>query len=86
MTFDTKPHFESFCWNPVHGLNLSMTFCAFDFLFDVSLVVKQNMFRNIENLFPRRRGLGVKIFVFLLNPRMIGNDVIVTIEAFFNRR
>ena len=86
MTIDTKPHLESFCRNPIHILDLSVAFFAFEVSFDVPLVVEQNMFRKIESLLPWCRGLGVKIFVFLLNPRMIGNDIIVTIEAFFNRR
>lgn len=86
MTIDTKPHFESFGLNPIHILDFSVAFYALDIFFDVPLVVEQNMLRNVEDLFPRRRGLGVEIFVLLLNPRMIGNDVVMTVETFFNRR
>ena len=86
VTCDAESHLKAFPPDTVHGMNWSMALLTLNILFNVSLMVEQNVFGNIENLFPRRRGLGIKIFVFLLNPRMIGNDVIVTIKTFFNRR
>ena len=86
VTIHTEPHFESFGRNPIHGFNGTMALLTLNVLFDVPYVSEKNMFRYIEDFFPRRRGLGVKIFMFLLDPRIIGNDVIMTVKAFFNRR
>jgi len=85
MTFNAESHFESFSPNSIHGLDLSMAFFAFHLFFNVSLMVEQNVFRKIEDFFPGCRRSGVKIFMFLPDPGMIGDDVLVTVEAFFNR-
>jgi len=85
VTFNAESHFESFPPNSIHGLDLSMAFLASDLLFDVSLMIEQDVFRNIEDFFPGCRRPGVKIFMFLLDPGVIGNDVFVTVQAFFNR-
>ena len=86
MTIYTKPHLESFCRNPVHGLNLSMAFLTRNILFDVPNVSEKNMFRYIKDFFPWRRCVRVKILVFLLYPWEISNDIIMTVEAFLDRR
>jgi hypothetical protein len=86
VTIHTEPHFESLCRNPVHGLNLSMALLTLNVLFDVPYVSEKNMFRYIEDFFPRRRCIRIKILMFLFYPWEIGNDVIMTVEAFFNRR
>ncbi len=62
-----------------------MAFFTFDVLFNMPLMIEQNVFGNIEDFFPGGRRPGVKIFMFLLNPGVIGNDVLVTVQAFFNR-
>jgi hypothetical protein len=44
MTLDAEPHLKSFPRETVHGLNLSVTFPALDLLFNVPLMIKQNVF------------------------------------------
>jgi len=85
MTFNAESHLESFSSNSIQGFDLSMAFLTFDFLFNMPLMVEQNVFRNVEDFFPGCRRPGVKIFMFLLNPGVIGDDVLVTVQAFFNR-
>lgn len=85
VTFNAESHFESFSSNSIHGFDLSMAFFTLDFFFNMPLMIEENVFRDIEDLFPGGRRPGVKIFMFLLNPGVIGNDVFVTVQAFFNR-
>jgi len=85
VTFNAESHFKSFSRNSIQGFDLSMAFLTFDFLFNMPLMVEQNVFRNVEDFFPGCRRPGVKIFMFLLNPWVIGDDVLVTVQAFFNR-
>jgi len=85
MTFNAESHLKSFSPNSIHGLNLSMTLLTFDFLFNVSLMIKQNVFRKIEGFFPWCRRPRIKIFMFLSYPGVIGNDVLMTVKALFDR-
>ena len=85
VTIHTEPHFESFGRNPIHGFNGTMALLTLDVLFDVPYVSEKNMFRYVEDFFPWRRRIRIKILMFLLYPWEIGNDVIMTVETFFNR-
>jgi hypothetical protein len=83
---DTKSHFKSYSLDPLHGFNLPMAFSTGYAFSDVTLVVKESKLRNIVNLYPRYWRLCLKIPVFLSYFRMVGNNVRVTVEAFFHRR
>jgi hypothetical protein len=52
---------------------------------DMPLVIEDHMLGQIIDLYPWRRCLSVEIAVLYLNPGMLGDDVIVAMEAFFNR-
>jgi hypothetical protein len=42
--------------------------------------------RQVVDLTPRSRGVGVEIFMFLLNPGMLFDDVVMAVQAQFHRR
>jgi hypothetical protein len=50
------------------------------------LMVEKNMLRDIVNLDPGRGGFGIEIVVLFFDFGMIGDDVFVTVKAFFHRR
>ena len=66
--------------------HLAMTLLAGHFFVDVPLVVEENMLGNVVDLFPWCWTIGIKIAVFLLYPWMFGNDIVMTVKAFLNRR
>ena len=66
--------------------HLAMTLLAGHFFVDVPLVVEENMLGNVVDLFPWCRTIGIKIAVFFLYPWMLGNDIVMTVKAFLNRR
>ena len=86
MTRDAKAHLEIHVFEPVHGFHRTVTFLTGNLLFDMPLVIEKNMFRQIIDLSPRQRGPGIEIPVYLLNLRMIGDDVFMTVETLFHRR
>ena len=67
-------------------LHLSVAFGASDFTVDVALVIKQYMFGHIIKLYPGRWRFGVEVFVFLFDPGMVGDDIIMAVQTFFHRR
>ena len=86
VTIDTKFHFKVDPFDAVHGFDLTMAFLSFDIAVDMSLMVKQNMLGQVIDLAPWGRCLGIEIFMLLLNPGMIGNDIIMAVKTFLNRR
>ncbi len=86
MAIDTKLHLKIFPFEPVHCFYCTMALAAIDFLFDMPLVVEEDMFRDIVDFNPRCRGLRIKINVFFLNLRMRFNNMFMTVKAFFHRR
>jgi hypothetical protein len=86
MAINTESHQEAVFFESVHGLHLPVTLIAKQFLFNVSLMVEEDKLRNIVYLNPRRWSLGVVVFVFLLNPRKILDNVIMAVKAFLHRR
>jgi hypothetical protein len=83
---DTKTHFKSYSLDAVHGFNLPMAFSTGHAFPDMTLVVKESKLRNIVNLYPRYRRLRLKIPMLFSYFRMVGNNVLVTIETLFHRR
>ena len=86
MALHTKPHHEALAFDPVHCLHPTVAFLATDFLPDMSLMVEQDVFRQVVDLAPRGGRLGVEIVVFLFDLGMFGNNVLVTVKAFLHRR
>ena len=85
MAVDAKSHFEPFALYPIHGLNFPVALDARDVLFNVPLVVEQNVFRQIKGFFPRGRRFRVEILMFFQYLRMFRNNVIVAVKTFFHR-
>ena len=52
---------------------------------DVALMVEKHVFRYIVDFDPRRWCPGIEVAMFLFDPGIIGNDVIVAVQAFFHR-
>jgi hypothetical protein len=86
MAFDAKPHVKMFSFDAIVGFHRPVAFLAENLFADVALVVKEHMFSQVIGLAPGCRRLRIEIFMLLLYPGMIGNDVFVTVEAFFHRR
>ena len=51
---------------------------------NVSLMIKQYMLRKIVHFLPRSGDLVVEVPVLLLDPGMVGNDVLVAVQALFH--
>jgi hypothetical protein len=51
----------------------------------VALMIEQYMLREIEHTLPGSRRLVVEVPVLFLDPGMVGNDVLVTVETLFHR-
>ena len=67
-------------------LYLSVTLLAGNLAVDMALMVEEHMLCYVIDLYPWCRCLGIEITVFYLNPRVLGDDVVVTVQAFFHRR
>ena len=63
-----------------------MTLLAGNLAVDMALMVEEHMLCYVIDLYPGGRCLGIEITVLYLNPRVLGDDVVVTVQAFFNRR
>jgi hypothetical protein len=86
MAIDALPHKPSLGGQALRIFHLTMTLPAGNLAVDMTLMIKQHMFRDIINFHPGGRCLGVEITMFHFNPRVIGNDVIVAVQAFLYRR
>jgi hypothetical protein len=62
-----------------------MAVFAFDIAIDVPLMVKKDVLCHQINLYPRRGCLRIVISVFLLYPRMICDDIFMTMKTLFHR-
>ena len=67
-------------------LYLSVTLPAGNLAVDMALMVEEHMLCYVIYLYPGCRCLSIEISMLYLNPRVLGNDVVVTVQAFFNRR
>ena len=86
VAFQAHSHPPGFAGQALQVLHLSMTLLAGNLAVDVTLMVEQDMFGHIIDFYPRRRRLGVEICVLFLNPGMLLNDIIMTVQALFHRR
>ena len=85
VAFQAHPHAPLFVRQPVKVLNLPVAFPAGNFTIDMALMIEQDMLGYIVNLFPRSGGLGIEVFVLLLNPGMFFDDIIVAVQTLFHR-
>ena len=86
VAFDTHPHPPLFVGQPLNVLNLTVAFLAGNFAVDVPLVIEQDVLGHIIYFHPGGGGLGVKVFVLLLDLRVFFNNIIVAVQTLFHRR
>ena len=86
VAINTESHLEAVAFEPVHFLHRTVAFLAGNFFPYVALMIEQYVLRNVVYFLPRGGRLVVEIPVLFLNPGMIGNDVLVTVQTLFHRR
>jgi hypothetical protein len=86
MAVHTEPHLEAVTLESVHFLHRTVAFLAGNFFPYVPLMIEQYVLRNVVYFLPRGGRFVVEIPVLFLNPGMIGNDVLVTVQTLFHRR
>ena len=86
MTRDTLVHVPGFMRQALKVLHLSVAFGAGNFAVNMALVIEQHVLGYVIDFDPGRWRIGVKVFVFLFYPRMIGNYVVMAVQTFFHRR
>ena len=86
MTFDTFAHTPDLGGQALQVLDFTMTFLTGYLFINVALVIEKNMFGYIVDFYPGGTGSGIEILMLLQNPGMLGNDVVVAVQTFFNRR
>jgi hypothetical protein len=85
MAINTESHFKAVTLEPVHGLHRAVALLTGNLLPYVALMIEQYMLREVVHPLPGSRGLVVEIPVLLLDPGMVGNDVLVTVQTLFHR-
>ena len=85
MAINTESHFKALILEPVHGFHCTVALLTGEVFPYVSLMIKQYMLRKVIHFLPWSGDLVVEIPVFLLDPGMVGNDVLVTVETLFHR-
>ena len=73
-------------FEPVGPFYISMACLTLDVLFYMAFMVEHDMLGDIKNFFPRCGRLGIKIIMLFSYFRVVWNDKVVTVKAFFNRR
>lgn len=86
VTLDTLTHAPDFLRQALRFPHLTVTFLTGNFFINMALVIKQHVFGHIIDFYPGCGRTGIKIFVFLLYPGMIGNYIFMAVQAFFDRR
>ena len=85
VAINTESHLEAMTLEPVHGLHRAVALLTSNFLPYVALMIEQYMLRKVVHPLPWSRRLGVEIPMLFLDPGMVGNDVLVTVQALFHR-
>jgi hypothetical protein len=83
---DALAHAPDFVVKPLNLTHLTVALLTGDIAVDVALVVEKHVFRYIVDFDPRRWCPGIEVAMFLFDPGIIGNDVIVAVQAFLHRR
>ena len=86
MTRDTLVHVPGFMRQALRFPHLTVTFLTGNFFINMALVIKQHVFGHIIYFYPWCRCIGVEVFVFLFYPGVVGNNIVVAVQAFFHRR
>ena len=86
VTGDALLHVPYFVRQPVQVLNLAVALLAGYLFVDMPLMVEEDVLRQVVDLTPGGRGVGVEIFMFLLNPGMLFDDVVMAVQTQFHRR
>ena len=81
MTVHTKTHLKIDRDQTIICLNIPVARQAIDLVPDMGLVIKFDMIRDIIDSDPGDRGLGIIIFPFLHNFRVLRDDILMTKEA-----
>jgi hypothetical protein len=82
----TKSHLEAVFLEPMHGFHGTVAFLAGNLLPYVPLMIGQYVLVEVVHPSPWSRRIVVEVPVLLLNPGMVGDDVLVTVQTFFHRR
>ena len=85
MAINAESNFEAVTLESVLGLHRAVALLTGKILSYVSLMIKQYVLRNIVHFLPRSGDLVVEVPVLFLNPGVVGNDVLVTVQALFHR-
>ena len=85
VAINKESHLEAMTLEPVHGLHRAVALLTSNFLPYVALMIEQYMLRKVVHPLPWSRRLGVEIPMLFLDPGMVGNDVLVTVQALFHR-
>ena len=86
VTCDALIHVPDFVRQPVQVLNWAMALLAGYVLVDMPLMVEQDVLGQVVDFSPGSRVARVEILVFLLNPGMLFDDIVVAMQALFHRR
>ena len=86
VTLDALTHAPDLLLQALCLLYLTMTFLTGNLVVDMTLVIKQHVFGHIIDFDPGSRCVGVKVFVLLFYPGMFGNNIFMTVQAFFHGR
>ena len=85
MAINAESHFKAVILKPMHGLHWAVALLTGNLLLYVALMIEQYMLREVVYPLPGSRRLVVEVPVLFLNPGMVGNDVLVTVETLFHR-
>ena len=86
MAINTESHLEAVTLEPVHGLHRAVALLTGDLLPYVALMIEQYVLREIVHPLPWSRRPGVEVPMLLFDPGMVGDDVLVAVQALFHRR
>ncbi len=86
VAVDAETHLEIDRNKPVQGAHRTVAFGAVEFgPLDMGDVVEEDKVRNPVNPDPRNRLSAIKMLLFLYDLGVMGNDVLMTVEALFHR-
>jgi hypothetical protein len=85
MALYAKSHLVCNGVNAIHPVNLPVTGCTFDLLFQVGLVIKPAIIGKIHESYPGNGGFSVKVISQFYYLRMPGYDKAVAEKACANR-
>ncbi len=86
MACNALIHVPGFVRQALQVLHLPVAFGAGNFTVNMALVIEQHVFGHIIDFDPGRWRVGVKVFVFLFNPGVVGDNIVMAVQAFFHRR